>query len=1548
MKQVFTFCLIFFVSSFFAKAQILKKFSDNPNEYYKQLTEKLTVNMSDETEVLLNNFGTAWLGDSLFSNAEREKIISLSNILLKRKARPEPHFTGFLNSLLLVKKHVHDSNNYTTWFKATEKIFSDKKYSLTKIKTYLGFTELFLTRYVLSETSSVTWKTAPTVYRFIQAAPLAVKIEATSLVCLAKRDSIEVFETSGIYHPIENIFEANTALVTWERGGYNRDLIWADLHNFQIDLTRSEFRADSVKFTNKNFFNEPLYGNLHQKVVFIKKPASASYPKFYSYKQNFIIENFYPDLTYRGGMSMEGAKLVGRGTQDNPAHIYIYRNDTMLINASSNYFAFRTERIISRNTSIAILLEQDSIFHPDLSFNYTPASRELTLLRNDNFTSQGPYFNSYHKIDMNFDQLYWNLNEPVMYFTAQRGASIGNANFESVNLFDQKRFDILYGMDFSHPLITIRSFAKNIGREEFTALEYANYTKKSMTQARHQLMDLSRNGFIFFDVNTDKVTIKQRLHDYIKANAGFIDYDVINLESTTRSPLENASFDTRTFDLIINGMPQVTVSNAQSVQIFPENNRIVMKRNRNFQFNGKVQAGLLTFYGDNFFFNYDTFKISMQSVDSLNINYLMDEKDEFGRPMVGEIKNNLRYLTGALMIDKSDNKSGVQDYPEYPLFKSNENSYVFYNSKSIQNGVYNSEEFYFELDTFVMDSLDNFTKEGLQYKGTLYSAGIFPPIRQQLVLQKDESLGFHHQTENQGIPTYGGKGQYYATIHLSNKGLRGLGFLEYITSTTRSHDFIFFPDSMNTQSYAFNIQEKTTAAEFPKVKATDNNIHWMPYNDEMYIEQTAARFNMFNDTTYLKGNLKLTPQQLTGQGRMDLKNSDLQSGLFTYKAKDIFADTSEFYLKSLHSDGFTIITENINSHINYRQRKGYFRSNEAFSLVEFPENRYVSYLDYFTWIMDDKKLVMAPEKPVDQSDVYLTEDGTEPVGARYISLHPDQDSINFVSPLANYDYRNNIINADQVKFVRSADARLYPDKHKLSIAEDAHMLAMKNAVIITNEAKEYHRIYNATIQVNGRLAYTASGTYNYIDQNKEIQQIYFSDISIDDSLNTIATGHIIEPDNFTLSPVYQYQGKVHLYAPEQFLQFDGSVLAKHNCNMLSPDWLNFDARIDPLNIYIPLQDKLKNINSQDIHAGFFIHYDSVHVYPTFLSKTKFHSDKGLNKTEGYLYYYQKRDEFILSEKAKIGDFNIPGNYLSFHRNNCTLFSEGEINLGQYLGLLEMESYGQITSDLNDHKKDLDLTVYLDFFLSDELKNIFASEVDSAPALKPIDINRELYVKTLKSRLSDEEGSKYFSEVNLFGEANEIPEPIKKTLVLTELSLQWDDQTNSYRSVGDIGIASIFNTQVNKKVKGYFELQIKRSGDLLDIYLEIDKNTYYYFGYTRGVLHTLSSNTIYNNYIKELKAKHRKYKVKGNRTPYIFILAADRKRAITIKRWNQWLEKLNESDIIKDEIPDELQEELPSESVILQDESTETENATPDKVEENIPEEYENGNFDEDF
>ena len=204
---------------------------------------------------------------------------------------------------------------------------------------------------------------------------------------------------------------------------------------------------------------------------------------------------------------------------------------------------------------------------------------------------------------------------------------------------------------------------------------------------------------------------------------------------------------------------------------------------------------------------------------------------------------------------------------------------------------------------------------------------------------------------------------------------------------------------------------------------------------------------------------------------------------------------------------------------------------------------------------------------------------------------------------------------------------------------------------------------------------------------------------------------------------------------------------------------------------------------------------------------------------------------------------------------------------------------------------------VDFFINENIIAIIAEEIDSMPDAEATDLNSLTYDKGIIELAGKEVAGLFKDELNLFGEVKQIPAALKHTIFFNELKLQWNDATNSYRSYGKIGIGSINETQINRRVKGLIEIQVKRSGDIFDIYLELDEYHWYYFGYTRGVMQTHSSNKDYLEKIKALSPKERKQRVrtKGGGLSYIYMVSTDRKKDRFYFRYLEAMEEEKEKE-----------------------------------------------------
>ena len=136
-------------------------------------------------------------------------------------------------------------------------------------------------------------------------------------------------------------------------------------------------------------------------------------------------------------------------------------------------------------------------------------------------------------------------------------------------------------------------------------------------KVRQMLITMSFEGYVYYDKETQLVTIRQKLYDYIMAVTRSKDYDVISIKSKASGMLDNAVLELRNLDLMVNGIDYFEFSKANRVATRPRGGQIILKKDREIQFDGELRAGLYTYFGEKFRFNYTDFNIELESVDSL-------------------------------------------------------------------------------------------------------------------------------------------------------------------------------------------------------------------------------------------------------------------------------------------------------------------------------------------------------------------------------------------------------------------------------------------------------------------------------------------------------------------------------------------------------------------------------------------------------------------------------------------------------------------------------------------------------------------------------------------------------------------------------------------------------------------------------------------------------------------------------------------------------------------------------------------------------------------
>ena len=1454
-------------------AQVKSAFTGDVTTYRTELENFMGPNLNADQKNNLSKFLSRW--DSAgFSKINMGMITDISSQMSARLMRPVPHFSDFLVTVNYFLDYKRDNAIFTSWLKGLSEIAFNPRTSSDNIIRYFKNTGSMIKENVLSESGSVRWKVKNSNLKFEHDTAFYVEISNATLTCYSQKDSTEIYNVTGSFFPEIQQFLGTKGTVTWEKAGYPGKEVFAQLTRYTINTSKNSFTVDSAKFTNNAYFTKPELGQLTDQTTSFKNKEKATFPRFTTYTKEFHLKNIFKGVNYEGGLEFEGAIVKGTGENYSPARVSLFRKDTLYLNIASKEFMFSKSGLSSQETALSLYLKKDSIYHSNLGFSYIAETRQVNFFRTNNPISKSPYFNSYHGLDMTFEYLSWNMNESKIYLSRSRGSSLGVAQFESISFFNSDDFLHLMGLDNYHPLNRLIKFSEYYYSETFPVREFAKWLNKSEESVIGLCIDLANKGFVFYDRINNEVTIKKKTRDYLDSYAKRKDYDVINIFSETKTPTDNAILDLTDYKITVNGVTGVSLSDSQKIAIYPYNKQLIIGRNRSLQFDGIVEAGLFLIYGHDFSFSYDTFNLRLRTIDSIKVAVETDKKDVYGNPITRQVENILQLGSAELLIDKPNNKSGLKSFKQYPIINTNAYSYIFYDKIPGLEGVYKEKDFYFKVDPYTYEDIDHFTVEKMNLAGEFVGGNILKPTRQYLIIEENNSFGFNMTIPKEGIELYDGKARLFDTIKMSSKGLIGSGKLNHLTSTTNSAEYKFYPDSMTTLASAFDM-DRDTSGLFPVLNSQKVDIKWLLKKDEWRAANTSGKpFNMFENGTSLDGSIKLSPDKMMGSGIIDMTNSRITSNLFSFTSNSIKADTSDYNLKSLTTNGYSFIAENANTSINFDLKMSNFHLNTDSSMVKFPEIQYICTMTDFSYNMETRILNMEQRgkstTPMMTPDKLIRVNYTQLDKPTFFATNNLSDTISFSSWKASYHLDEEYIEAENINYIRSADALIQPKNGKITITRRAQIQTLDSALIAINNM---HLLHTARINIESTKKYGGSAIYDYINDNNEIQQISFPELAVD-TLTTSATGFIPAEQNFRLSSAFTFSGDVMFYARSNQLTFTGSAGIAASCGNLNGGTIKFKSKIDPKNVMIPVGDKPRDMNDELIFSGSLINTDSIHIYPAFLSPKKSWSDVALVTSDGFLWFEKAKGRYLITSLDKLADHRLSGNMVGFDKNYCILTGEGNLNFGANFDLVNLRSAGRVTQVIDSGKINIETILALDFFFSPEALKMMADEIRMKPSLKPVNLNTELNNKGMKDLMGIAAAAQIKEEMDLFGSSRNLPKEFDYELLLNDVQLYWNESTSSFRSIGKIGLGFIGPQPVNLYLDGYIEIQRRRTGDLIDIYLKADKSTWYYFSYFRGVMMTQSSNSSYNTLISGIKLNDRKHSESNTKMPYTYMIAVE--------------------------------------------------------------------------
>jgi hypothetical protein len=1462
------------------QAQRFAGFSGSTENFISELEELYSsdANMKkDEQKIwqqLLKQYDSVWSNSN--SIVQRD-IALLSKIMYERNVRARSGFLEFIKCQIAFAHSNQSLDSYNQWLKGFQKYISNKSITIKSFNSAVLSTLNLLNNNALYFSKTIKWETSEKEITFRSDDARGVIImfrNNINITYSSSKESNTIHNTTGTFFIMENIFEGKNGNVTWEKAGLKSSDVFVELQNYTIDLTKSGFTADSVSFTNKEYFTHKLFGRFED--ICGDKAGNATYPRFYSYKHEEIIKNVFPNVNYVGGFTQQGGKFLGTGSNVEPAQLVFFKEGKKFAVAKALVHPFSQNGIITTDCQITFYINNDSVYHPGTKMSYNKSTNELFCTDNKEGISASPWISSYHQVDIYAEGVFINLNDYKMEFAPAKGlAKNSYAVIESNNYYSAAKWTDVQKIDEVSPLYRVKQFTEKVNDRTFTVDEFSHFLRLDPVQAEIMLINLALNGFIIYENYHKTAIVKQKLYDFVAANEKKIDSDAIKITSRTNNE-SNAMLNILDMTLWVHGVESFSLSDTHNIVVTPYNGDIIITKNRNIDFNGRVIAGRFVMAGNGCKFSYDNFALNLPTIDSMKFYVpLFEDSTKFIA-----IQTPLQKLKCELLIDAPDNKSSLKKLRDYPILSSLEPSYVYYDNPKIQKGVYNRENFYYKLDPFKIKNLFTFKTDSIKFTGFLVSAGIFEDIHEPLRIMRDYSLGFITQTSQTGTPAYGGKGQYYESLDLSMNGLLGTGKLDYISSRSTSKKFIFHPDSAMFVTEKFIVAKNVS---FPNVSVTKTDAKWQPKQDFMVVKQSAEEFYMFDGEALHKGSLTVKPEGLFGNGTTTSGQMLVTSNNTYFKTISYSSDTAKLVIKAFDLGTDAFIADNVKANVDFKTKKGSFISNDGLATQEFPYLQYECEIDRFDWDLDKKLLSVLNSLSTSagnmaSNDMRATILSDQP-GATFTSIHPSQKGLTFNAVKATLDLSASKLVATDVFLIKSADAAIRPNNYTVIIRPGAQMDTIEQAEILANVETQYHLFYNSRVHIASAALYSANGYIDYVDEEGKRHPVFMAKVNPASGI-TKAEGSISKEKPLNLSSAFKFYGTMSVTAEDSNYFFDGGVQLTHQCS--NNGWLKFKAHFNPDAIYIPIPEAPIDVNGDRLTAS--ILFDKANLTPkiAFIASDK-EADNVILKAQGFLTYDKVSNDYRIATQDKLEDFDSEGDFLALNKRTCAAKGKGEIGLGfDNSGIVKMQNYGTITvknSQDGMPSADIRTSIGLKFPFSQQALDFMGVELYEDMNLSPVELETSLYREQIIHQFGYVKGTELYEDMLITGEWKTIPKGMDYNLYFSDVRLKWDPVYRSYISQGDVELAIVGKYQINKKIRARIQLTKGTHGCELKIYLEANTDHWYFISYNGSIMSVLSSYDDFNTIINETPRGDKEFTSGNKRFQYRTASAIEKRNFI---------------------------------------------------------------------
>ena len=1288
-----------------------------------------------------------------------------------------------------------------------------------------------------------------------------IKFNQTDLIISGPRDTTSIKGTQGSFIIIDKIFVGEGGKFNWELVDLSKDSVFVEFSSYAFDTRHPILEADQVKLTYVERLELPIDGVFEYNG---KVRNENNYPRFKSYNNNIDVKNFGNSfLTYKGGFSLHGNRINSSSLFGGLATISVSDEAGPKFESKSRLFEIQDSIIIAKRASIIIFHKFDSIIHPTVRFNYNTNSEYLVLQKDKGGFKRTPYISTYFNMEIVADIIRWDVHSDSLDISILNARDEIPAVFKSIEFFDKNIVAGNTGLFEFNPLRMVVTYGKK-RNNEFYSSDLASAVKIKESTIKTAMFYLMHAGYIDYNVNGGMVTLKPKANHNVKSLRGKKDFDSISIRSlTAKKPNATLNFDDQT--MTVRGVDKFYLSEILDVYIEPDSSEITLLENRGFKYDGKIFAGNFEYIGKEFTFEYDSFLVRLNQIDSIRF-YVMDENSRDSRrrqvdnTITGvsasdttdsevSVLKNIEGTSGTLYINKPNNKSGKKYFANYPTFDgTGSGSMAYFDHANYLNGAYD-RSVYFSMPPFKIDSLSDSDPSSVGFDGTFNSSGMFTPFKEKLHIMPDYSLGFEHSVPPEGYFLYNGEGKLYNRLSLDKRGIRADGRIEFLTTTVNSNDFIFYPDSVTTIGSVADIKEEEYGGLiFPRVHVENYRMKWLPRKDSMYIYNLGNPIEFYDNTASLDGATIVSRTGISGTGTLLTRGSESISKQFSFDHDGFSARRAKFEIKTSVPDKPALAANDVKINFDLKANKAEISPEIAgVAAFEFPYAQFRTSITKAIWDLDSAKVTMSKPELVDLEDSY------------FYTTREDLDSLSFNATNAIYDIKTQELKVSGIPYITVADARITPENGVVLILENSIIETLHNTTLVIDTLDAFHRLYDGDITIISRNEFEGEATYEFINAVEDTFSIRLTNFRLanvsskkrGEELHTVADGTIAIDDNLIVSPGMYYKGTIKMYADRPALELDGFVKLDLKKLPNYNTWIRYQHSEEQQEVIFDFESS-QTENGQSLVAGLHFDVQDFGLYSTFVTDKRSSNDEDFFYPKGNLKYFPDSAEFVIIEPGKEDGSTLSGRVFAYNENNSNIRLEGPLNFIDNTKSVGITASGLGFGNLETNEFEFNTFMIVTFDVPANAFGMMAQdikqEIDEFGAPEGLGDKTDLLYK-IANLIGDRATSAY--EKNTSGDyvplLSSSPNMIRP-LVFSDVNIKWSDEHKAFYSVGDVGLSHILRNDINAAFEGFIEIQKSLDGDRINIFIKASAESWYFFSYEDSKLLIYSSNKEFNDFI----------------------------------------------------------------------------------------------------